>query len=162
MPFSPPTTGARLRIRYGYGYKYGYGYAKARAEKTETVGRALEPRRPDQAGGHSWKNISWIRKRAGLICTAFCRELGRARRLFWVPLLLALLGATAMGVRAWRSCVPRHHLKPPSPSNASASHGFWSGSYYDKATAEQLAKIFPHLLQSDLLQSLPGSVSFWE
>ncbi|MFQ8760243.1 MAG: hypothetical protein ACLSAF_13340 [Intestinimonas sp.] len=74
-----------------------------------------------------------------------------------MPLLLALPGATAMGVRASRSYVPRYHSEPPSPSETSAvrpqRHGR-SGSYYDKATAEQLAKTFPYLLQSDLLQSL--------
>ena len=85
-------------------------------------------------------------------------ELGRAlRRLFWVPLLLALLGATAMGVRAWRSYVPRYHSEATFTIETSASalsDMAGSGSYYDKATAEQLAKTFPYLLQSDLLQSL--------
>ena len=85
-------------------------------------------------------------------------ELGRAlRRLFWVPLLLALLGAAAMGVRAWRSYVPRYHSEATFTIETSASalsDMAGSGSYYDKATAEQLAKTFPYLLQSDLLQSL--------
>ena len=85
-------------------------------------------------------------------------ELGRAlRRLFWVPLLLALLGAAAMGVRAWRSYVPLYHSEGTFTIETSASalsDMAGSGSYYDKATAEQLAKTFPYLLQSDLLQSL--------
>ena len=49
-------------------------------------------------------------------------ELGRAlRRLFWVPLLLALLGAAAMGVRAWRSYVPRYHSEATFTIETSAS-----------------------------------------
>ncbi len=73
-------------------------------------------------------------------------ELGRAlRRLFWVPLLLALLGAAAMGVRAWRSYVPLYHSEATFTIETSASalsDMAGSGSYYDKATDEQLAK-FP-------------------
>lgn len=83
----------------------------------------------------------------------FWRALGK---LFWAPLLLAVLAGGLQGVRAWRSYAPQYaseatftiQLTGSTLGDASSSY-----SYYSKATAEQLAKTFPYILRSDLLQS---------
>lgn len=80
----------------------------------------------------------------------------RFRRLFWLPLLLAALGAAALGGRAYLRYSPSYASEATFTIQTMDSLYDITGmnSYYDKAAAEQLATTFPYLLQSDLMQSL--------
>lgn len=80
----------------------------------------------------------------------------RFRRLFWLPLLLAVLGAAALGGRAYLRYSPSYASEATFTIQTMDSMYDITGmnSYYDKAAAEQLAATFPYLLQSDLMQSL--------
>ena len=78
------------------------------------------------------------------------------RRLFWLPVILALLAGAFQGFRSWRSYTPRY----ASEVTFTIQMSDWvltdiggSTNYYDKAMAEQLSKTFPYLLQSELMQS---------
>lgn len=80
----------------------------------------------------------------------------RFRRLFWLPLLLAALGAAALGGRAYLRYSPSYASEATFTIQTMESLYDITGmnSYYDKAAAEQLAMTFPYLLQSDLMQSM--------
>ena len=62
----------------------------------------------------------------------------------------------ALGLRAWRSYTPMYASEVTftiqMDSNSLTDIG-GSTSYYDKATAEQLTKTFPYLVQSELMQT---------
>ncbi len=96
------------------------------------------------------------------------------RRLFWLPVLLALILGGLWYLRAKSSYVPMYASEATftiEVSNSSSSDVSGTSAYYDKATAEQLGKTFPYLIQSDLLyskicrvmgvSSLNGSISAW-
>ena len=77
-------------------------------------------------------------------------------RLWWLPLLLAVACGGLMGLRAWRSYTPMYESQVTftiQTVDSSLTDIGGSTSYYNKATAEQLAKTFPYLVQSDLMKS---------
>lgn len=83
----------------------------------------------------------------------FCKALCR---LFWLPLLLAALCGGLLGLRAWRSYTPMYATQVTftiQMADSSLADIGGSTSYYNKATAEQLTKTFPYLIQSELLQT---------
>ena len=85
------------------------------------------------------------------------QEFGRVfSRLFWVPLLLAVLAGGLLWLRAWRSYTPYYASEATFTIQTLGEQYDISGaeSYYDKAAAQQLANTFPYLLQSDLMQGL--------
>lgn len=86
------------------------------------------------------------------------QEFGKAlRRMFWAPVLLAVLLAAGWGTRTWLSYTPQYASEATftiETISDSLSDISGSSNYYDKATAEQLAKTFPYLIQSDLMRSM--------
>lgn len=79
------------------------------------------------------------------------------RAFFWVPLVLAVLLAGGLGVRAFLSYTPLYASEATftiETMSDTLSDISGTNSYYDKATAEQLAKTFPYLIQSDLMRSM--------
>lgn len=77
-------------------------------------------------------------------------------RFIWIPVILAIL----LGARSYLSqkngYVPRYRAEATfsiSVTGTSMIDMAGSTNYYDKATAEQLATIFPYLLSTDLMQS---------
>ena len=77
-------------------------------------------------------------------------------RLWWVPFLLAIIGGGLFGLRAWRSYTPMYASQVTftiQTADSSLTDIGGSTSYYNKATAEQLTKTFPYLVQSDLMKS---------
>ena len=80
------------------------------------------------------------------------------RRLFWLPVCLAVLCCAFFAFRAWWSYTPMYQAEvtftiqtPTSGSTGDISSG---STYYDKAAAEQLSKTFPYLISSELLQNM--------
>ena len=74
------------------------------------------------------------------------------RRLFWLPVCLAVLCCAFFAFRAWWSYTPMYQAEvtftiqtPTSGSTGDISSG---STYYDKAAAEQLSKTFPYLISS--------------
>ncbi len=79
---------------------------------------------------------------------AFCR-------LAWLPLLLSVACGGLLGLRAWRSYTPMYASQVTftiQMADSSLADIGGSTSYYNKATAEQLTKTFPYLVQSELMQ----------
>ena len=78
------------------------------------------------------------------------------RRLYWLPLALAAVMALLMCLRGWRSYRPMYAseatftIQVVSGTGSDIAGGGYG--YYDKATAEQLGKTFPYLIQSDLMR----------
>lgn len=77
-------------------------------------------------------------------------------RMFWVPLVLAVLAGGLLGLRSWRSYTPMYRSEATFTVQLLSNQYDITGvdSYYDKAAAEQLANTFPYLLSSDLMQQL--------
>ena len=89
--------------------------------------------------------------------TALLGELWRIfTRMFWVPLVLAVLAGGLLGLRSWRSHTPMYRSEATFTVQLLSNQYDITGvdSYYDKAAAEQLANTFPYLLSSDLMQQL--------
>lgn len=89
--------------------------------------------------------------------TALLGELWRIfTRMFWVPLVLAVLAGGLLGLRSWRSYTPMYRSEATFTVQLLSNQYDITGvdSYYDKAAAEQLANTFPYLLSSDLMQQL--------
>lgn len=87
--------------------------------------------------------------------TALLGELWRIfTRMFWVPLVLAVLAGGLLGLRSWRSYTPMYRSEATFTVQLLSNQYDITGvdSYYDKAAAEQLANTFPYLLSSDLMQ----------
>lgn len=77
-------------------------------------------------------------------------------RLWWLPFLLAVACGGLLGLRAWRSYTPMYASQVTftiQTADSSLTDIGGSTSYYNKATAEQLTKTFPYLVQSDLMKS---------
>lgn len=85
------------------------------------------------------------------------QEFGKAlHRLFWLPVLMAVLCGGLLGLRAWRSYTPMYASQVTFTiqlADSSLTDIGGSTSYYNKATAEQLTKTFPYLVQSELMQT---------
>ena len=89
--------------------------------------------------------------------TALLGELWRIfTRMFWVPLVLAVLAGGLLWQRSWRSYTPMYRSEATFTVQLLSNQYDITGvdSYYDKAAAEQLANTFPYLLSSDLMQQL--------
>lgn len=89
--------------------------------------------------------------------TALLGELWRIfTRMFWVPLVLAVLAGGLLWLRSWRSYTPMYRSEATFTVQLLSNQYDITGvdSYYDKAAAEQLANTFPYLLSSDLMQQL--------
>ena len=77
------------------------------------------------------------------------------RRLYWLPLALAAVMALLICLHSWRSYQPMYAseatftIQVVSGTGSDIAGGY---GYYDKATAEQLGKTFPYLIQSDLMR----------
>lgn len=80
------------------------------------------------------------------------------RRLFWIPVALAVLGCALLTARAWWSYTPMYQSEVTftiQTSGTGSLGDIGSGNtYYDKAAAEQLTKTFPYLIGSELLQTM--------
>lgn len=75
------------------------------------------------------------------------------RKLFWLPILLAVLLGAYQGYNSWRSFQP-YYMSEATLTIQIASSGLGaSDSYYNKETASQLEKTFPYIVQSELLQA---------
>lgn len=78
------------------------------------------------------------------------------RRLYWLPLALAAVVALLICLHGWRSYQPMYAseatftIQVVSGTGSDIAGGGYG--YYDKATAEQLGKTFPYLIQSDLMR----------
>ena len=78
------------------------------------------------------------------------------RRLYWLPLALAAVMALLICQHGWRSYQPMYAseatftIQVVSGTGSDIAGGGYG--YYDKATAEQLGKTFPYLIQSDLMR----------
>ena len=85
-------------------------------------------------------------------------EFGRAlRRLFWLPVILTLALGCFSGLRSWRSYRPMYASEVTFTiqiADTTLTDISGTTSYYSKATAEQLSKTFPYIIQSDLMRSL--------
>lgn len=85
------------------------------------------------------------------------QEFGKALgRLWWLVVVLAVACGGAMGLRAWRGYTPMYASEVTFTirmDDSSLTDIGGSTSYYDKATAEQLTKTFPYLIQSELMQT---------
>lgn len=85
------------------------------------------------------------------------QEFGKAlSRLWWLVIVLAVACGGALGLRAWRGYTPMYASEVTFTirmDNSSLTDIGGSTSYYDKATAEQLTKTFPYLVQSELMQT---------
>ena len=91
--------------------------------------------------------------------TALLGELWRIfTRMFWVPLVLAVLAGGLLGLRSWRGYTPMYRSEATFTVQLLSNQYDITGvdSYYDKAAAEQLANTFPYLLSSDLMQQELG------
>ena len=78
------------------------------------------------------------------------------RRLFWLPLILAAALGAVSGWHQWRSYTPMYASEVTftiQMTDSALSDLAGMTAYYDKATAEQLSKTFPYLVQSDVMQS---------
>lgn len=86
------------------------------------------------------------------------QEFSRAlRRLIWLPVILALALGCLSGLRNWRSYRPMYASEVTFTirmADTTLTDISGSTSYYSKATAEQLSKTFPYILQSDLMRSM--------
>lgn len=90
--------------------------------------------------------------------THLVEEFWRAlRRMFWLPVVLALVCGIVLPLRAWSNYTPQYRSEVmftihSTDSGNESDIGTGSGAYYDKAAAEQLAKTFPYIIGSDLLR----------
>ncbi|PWM44375.1 MAG: hypothetical protein DBX62_09925 [Clostridia bacterium] len=78
------------------------------------------------------------------------------KKLFWIPLALAAIVGALWFAKGYFSYTPMYAcevtftIQVSASGNTEQSSGY---SYYNKATAEQLGKTFPYLIQSDLMYS---------
>ncbi len=90
------------------------------------------------------------------------------RRLFWLVLALAAAGGAVSAFTAWRAYTPMYRASATFTVHVTGRYGS-SASYYNSATAEQMAKTFPSILNSGILsdivaadlgmEALPAAVS---
>ena len=87
-------------------------------------------------------------------------------RLWVVVLVLTVLGGSLFFVRAKNSYVPLYEAKAyfSVESGYSADSQFGTNTYFDQYAAEQLAKAFSQILNTDVmrdqvLQRLPGGIN---
>ena len=73
-------------------------------------------------------------------------------RLFWLPLLLAVVFSALFCYNAKRSYRPMYKASATFTVNVVGMSGA-SASYYSKSTAEQFARTFPYILTSGFLRS---------
>ncbi len=76
------------------------------------------------------------------------------RRFFWVPIVMAAVFAGLLLFRAWRGYTPMYESEATFTIQVVDGGGSdlpGSYDYYDKATAGQLGKTFPYLIQSELM-----------
>lgn len=81
----------------------------------------------------------------------------KAMKTLWMlSLILALLLGSFLFLRARRSYVPYYESKALFTVTSGYGNGsiFDSTSYYDSATAQNLAETFPYLLNTDMMQDL--------
>lgn len=82
----------------------------------------------------------------------FWRQL---KRLWALVLAVTLVTALVTGIRDYRSYSPMYEAKARlAVSSSYNGTDIFSSSYYDSATAQQLAEAFPHLLGTDLMKDL--------
>ena len=74
-------------------------------------------------------------------------------RLFWLPLLLAVVFSALFCYNAKRSYRPMYKASATFTVNVVGMSGA-SASYYSKSTAEQFARTFPYILTSGVLRNL--------
>lgn len=82
---------------------------------------------------------------------------GALRQIFWLPLALAVLFGGLLLAHSWRSYTPMYASEVTFTiqlSNISLTDVSATANYYNKATAEQMAKTFPYIIHSDLMRSL--------
>ncbi len=73
-----------------------------------------------------------------------------AKRLLWLGVLLAALGAGAFALRVWRNYSPLY--RATASFTVYVTNPLYSGSRtYNASTAEQMAKTFPYILTSGAL-----------
>ena len=84
-----------------------------------------------------------------LLLTDFLRTLS----VLWSRVVvLAIIGAVIMGVMAYRSYVPIYTASTTFTIRIRNAQGGTTSTYYDNSAAEQLAKTFPYILTSGVLQ----------
>lgn len=77
----------------------------------------------------------------------------RTLRFMWVRVLvLAVIGAVIAGVLAYRNYEPMYIASTTFTIKIRDEQGGTASSYYDDFAAEQLAKTFPYILTSGVLQ----------
>ncbi len=78
-------------------------------------------------------------------------------RFWYLPLLLALVGALFMALRARRSFVPRYRSEAifsVAVTDTDSLDVSTYSYYYDSAAAKQATATFPYILSSDIMQEL--------
>lgn len=86
--------------------------------------------------------------------SAFAKDsLRMLLRLFWLPLLLAVVFSALFCYNAKRSYRPMYKASATFTVNVVGMSGA-SASYYSKSTAEQFARTFPYILTSGVLRNL--------
>ncbi|MGN0263281.1 MAG: polysaccharide biosynthesis tyrosine autokinase [Oliverpabstia sp.] len=77
------------------------------------------------------------------------------KRLWWLVLLLTVLGAAASYFRASTTYVPHYEAEATLTITTAKSDDLMSGSNYtDVVTAQQMGKVFPYILTSGVLSDL--------
>lgn len=84
-----------------------------------------------------------------LLLTDFLRTL----RVMWLRVAaLAVIGAVIMGLMAYKNYEPMYTASTTFTINIHDEQGGTTSTYYDNSAAEQLAKTFPYILTSGVLQ----------
>ncbi len=146
-----PSSGGGYGYQYGYGYRYGhsrgygYGYGLRRLQK--------EAGRPVGIGGTDEREK--VEQENVISLSHLLREFRSVlRKRFWLPLLLAVVCGGSWFLYQRSRYTPMYASEVTftiSVSSSSSSDISRTSAYYSKATAEQLSKTFPYLIQSDLL-----------
>lgn len=84
-----------------------------------------------------------------LLLTDFLRTL---RRMWIRVVALAVIGAVIMGLMAYRNYEPMYTASTTFTIKIRNAQGTTTSTYYDNSAAEQLAKTFPYILTSGVLQ----------
>ncbi len=77
----------------------------------------------------------------------------RTLRLMWIRVAaLVVIGAVIMGLMAYKNYEPVYTASTTFTINIRDGQGSTASTYYDNSAAEQLAKTFPYILTSGVLQ----------
>ena len=76
------------------------------------------------------------------------------RKLWWLIVVLAVLGGGVLALREVRSYTPMYQSRASFTVELISTSGSSYSYYYNSSTASQMASTFPYILESDLLTDL--------